>query len=295
MNYLEVAFTVPAPAAEAVAWALTEHGLPGVVVGERRPEDPISEHAVLKAYLPQLDAAPDLAALEAAARQAIASVQLEGDVTLATRVVPEEDWATSWQQYWHVQRIGERLVVRPSWEEYTPAADDVVITLDPKMAFGTGTHPTTRLCMRALERLAAKGPLGHVYDVGAGSGILAIAALLLGAPDAIAVDTDPVAVAASEENGVINGVADRLVNRVGSAGDLPGQAELVFANILAEVIVELADALYAVTAPGGTLIASGIIERKADMVAEALKAAGYQVIEREPEGEWVGLTAVRPA
>ncbi|HEY9900023.1 MAG TPA: 50S ribosomal protein L11 methyltransferase [Pantanalinema sp.] len=295
MNYLEVAFTVPAPAAEAVAWALTEHGLPGVVVGERRPDEPVAETAVLKAYLPQLEAAPDLAGLEATAVQAIASVGLEGPVALATCLVPEEDWATSWQQYWHVQRIGERLVVRPSWEEYAPESGDVVITLDPKMAFGTGTHPTTRLCMRALERLAAKGPLGHVYDVGAGSGILAIAALLLGAPDAVAVDTDPVAVAASEENGVINGVGDRLINRVGSAGDLPAQAEVVFANILAEVIVELAEALYAVTAPGGTLIASGIIERKADMVATALVGAGFEVAEREPEGEWVGITAVRPA
>lgn len=290
MNYLEVAIQVPAASAESLAWTLTEWGLPGLIMEEKRPDEPEKPLATLKAYLPEVSQSLSLDSL----RQVLTETLGPGTpFELATRSVPEEDWATSWQQYWHVQRIGKRLIVRPSWEEYAPELQDVVITLDPKQAFGTGTHPTTRLCMRALERLAEAGPLGSVYDVGAGSGILAIAALLLGAPHALAVDNDPVAVAAAEENAQFNRVSDRMVNQVGSAADLPGQVPIVFANILAEVIIMLAPDLYAHTAPGGVLLASGIIARKADEVAAALEQVGYTIQDREAEGEWVGLIARR--
>lgn len=294
MNYLEIAVTVPAHVAESVAWALTEQGLPGVVIEERKPGEEVRETSTLKAYLPEIPSAVSMSDLRTTISRALESTAPGATFEVATRSVPEEDWATSWQQYWHVQRIGERLVVRPSWEEYEPQPDDVVITLDPKQAFGTGTHPTTRLCMRILERVAARGPLGKVFDVGAGSGILAIAALLLGAPEAVAVDTDPVAVAAAEENAEINQVTDRMHNLVGSADALDGQAPVVFANILAEVIMQLAGDLWRHTAPGGTLIASGIIERKADAVERELKSVGFQIVKREAEGEWVGIEAKRP-
>lgn len=293
MNYLEIAVTVPAHAAESVAWALTEHGLPGVVIEERKPGEETRETSTLKAYLPEIPSAVSLSDLRTAISQALESAAPGTTFEVATRSVPEEDWATSWQQYWHVQRIGERLVVRPSWEEFEAGPDDVVITLDPKQAFGTGTHPTTRLCMRILERVAARGPLGKVYDVGTGSGILAIAALKLGAPEAVAVDTDPVAIAAAEENAAINAVTDRMVSLVGSSDAWEGQAPIVFANILAEVIIELAGELFQHTAPGGTLIASGIIERKADAVERELKSAGFEILSREQEGEWVGIEAKR--
>lgn len=294
MNYLEIAITVPAHVAESLAWALTEHGLPGVVISERKPGEETHETSTLKAYLPEIPSTTSLSDLRTTISQALESTSPGTTFEVATRSVPEEDWATSWQQYWHVQRIGERLVVRPSWESYEPLPDDVVITLDPKQAFGTGTHATTRLCMRILERVAKRGPLGKVYDVGTGSGILAIAALKLGAPEAVAVDTDPVAIAAAEENAEINAVSDRMTSLVGSSDAWRGEAPLVFANILAEVIMQLALELFRHTAPGGTLIASGIIVRKADAVERELKSVGFQIVSREEEGEWAGIEARRP-
>ncbi len=290
MNYLELAITVPAEAAEAVAWSLTERGVPGVVVSERAPEAPEQETSTLKAYFPEV-APPDMELLEAGIREGLspypgASYQVE------TRTLPEENWATSWQKYWHVQRIGEHIVVRPSWEEYAPQPEDLVITLDPKQAFGTGTHATTRLCMRAVERAMRESKAETVYDVGAGTGILAILAAMMGASHVVAVDNDPVAVVAAEENTLINRVT--VENRVGSAQDLTGQADLVVANILAEVIIELAPELWRITRPGGRLVSSGIISRKADDVAQALAAQGFRLLEREVEGDWVLVEAERP-
>lgn len=290
MNYLELAITVPAEAAEAVAWSLTERGVPGVVVSERSPEAPEEETATLKAYFPEI-APPDMEELEAGIREGLLAFP-GAEFRVETRTLPEENWATSWQKYWHVQRIGEHVVVRPSWEEYTAQPGDVVITLDPKQAFGTGTHATTRLCMRAIERVMSETPAETVYDVGAGTGILAILAVKMGATHAVAVDNDPVAVAAAEENAAINEVA--VENRVGSAQDLAGQADLVVANILAEVIIELAPELWRITRPGGRLVTSGIITRKADDVAQALAGQGFRLLEREIEGDWVLVEAERP-
>ena len=290
MNYLELAITVPAEAAEAVAWSLTERGVPGVVVSERSPEAPLSETSTLKAYFPEV-APPDMELLEAGIREGLSPFP-GAEFQVETRTLPEENWATSWQKYWHVQRIGEHVVVRPSWEEYEAQPEDLVITLDPKMAFGTGTHATTRLCMRAIERYMSVTPAETVYDVGAGTGILAILAAMMGAKHVIAVDNDPVAVAAAEENATINEVA--VTNRVGSADDLKGQADLVVANILAEVIIELAPELWRITRPGGRLVTSGIISRKADDVAQALAAQGFNLLERDSEGDWVLVEADRP-
>lgn len=294
MNYLELAVTLPADAAESVAWALTECGLPGVFIEECRPEESPSTTTVLKAYVPEVTDTMSLGDMRQAIVEALAFTDAAATFEVSTRSIPEEDWATSWQQYWHVQRIGERLVVKPSWEDYAPEPTDVVITLDPKQAFGTGTHPTTRLCMRLLERVASKGPLGSAFDVGTGSGILAVAACLLGSPEALGVDTDPVAVAAAAENAEINGVADRACFEIGSAADLDGQAAIVFANILAEVVIELAGELFAHTSPGGKLIASGIIARKADEVAGELQRVGYVIESQELESDWVGILASRP-
>jgi ribosomal protein L11 methyltransferase len=293
MNYREVSITLPSEHAEALAWRLTERGLPGLVVDERRPDEAERTTATLRAYLPEVEGAFSPRELRAAVCEELADLDEAATFDVSVRTMPEEDWATSWQQYWHVQRIGDRLVVRPSWEAFEAGPGDLVITLDPKQAFGTGTHPTTRLCMRMLERLAAEGPLGTVFDVGAGSGILAISALLLGASRAVAVDTDPIAVAAAEENAELNQVADRMENRVGSAADLVGHANVVCANILADVIIEIAADLQAHTIVGGALVASGIIARRSDDVAAALTAHGFEVVRRDDEGDWVGLLAIR--
>lgn len=290
MNYLELAITVPDEAADTVAWSLTERGVPGVVVSERSPEDPAAEKATLKAYFSDVSP-PDMRFIEEGIREALKPFP-GAAFEVSSRTLPEENWATSWQKYWHVQHLGEHIVIRPSWEEYEAKPGDRVITLDPKQAFGTGTHATTRLCLKAIERVMAEHPAETVFDVGAGTGILAILAAMMGAKHVVAVDTDPVAVAAAVENAEINGVA--VANRLGSAGDLTGQADLVVANILAEVIIELAADLFRITRPGGRLVTSGIITRKADDVARALREQGFKVLGREFDGDWVLVEAERP-
>lgn len=225
--------------------------------------------------------------------------------------VAEEDWANAWKEFFHPLRLGERIIIRPSWREYTPGPDELVIELDPGMAFGTGLHPTTRNCVRLVEEATRPGE--HVLDVGCGSGILSLAALKLGAADALALDVSGVAVEAAIENARINGLADRMDARLatlegaGSEPYLPlpsgvaflgaeiGTFDLVLANIIARVIAELAPALLRATRPGGLLIASGIIEERRDEAVGPLIAAGLTEIREIVENDWVTLIGRRAA
>jgi ribosomal protein L11 methyltransferase len=207
-------------------------------------------------------------------------------------VTPTDDaaWATAWREGYEPQRIG-RLTIVPSWLE-APEGSELVIRLDPGMAFGTGLHPTTRACLELLQRVEPMP--GAVLDVGCGSGILGIAALRLGVDSVLGYDTDPIAVETSLANARANDVADRFVVR---RGPLPEVAEvrfpLVLANLVAAVLIELAPRLAAHTAPGGTLIASGIIESRSDEVEAALTVAGYEVVDWITEGDWVTARLVR--
>ncbi len=209
---------------------------------------------------------------------------------ITVRFVAEEDWATAWKQYFKPQRIGQRIVVKPTWEEFTPEGDDLILQIDPGMAFGTGLHATTRLCLRALEANVKPGI--KVADVGTGSGILAVGAALLGAAQVEAVDNDPLAVRVAQENVDVNGVQDR-VHCYEADTPPPGTFAIVVANILADVILGMASSLVAAIEPGGLLIASGIIERSADDVQKGLTAAGLTVEEVTTEGEWVAILARR--
>lgn len=208
---------------------------------------------------------------------------------LETRLVQEEDWADSWKQHFPVLRVGRRLVIRPTWREHAAAANDVVLALDPGMAFGTGLHPTTRLCLAALEDLADEGRLNgaRVLDVGCGSGILSVAAALLGATEIVAVDTDPIAVEATRANAALNGV-DVEARR----GSIPVQDEpfdVVLANLIASLLVDVAAALSQSVVGGGRVLASGIfVDREAEVV-EAFDRAGLRVVGRSVETEWVAL------
>jgi ribosomal protein L11 methyltransferase len=271
------------------AFELVDEGLAARV-------DP-SRSATVRGYVPAVDAsAAETAANEVAA--ALGHLQAFGIRPigeLRTRVVHEADWVDAWKAYFPVLRIGRRLVIRPTWRRHRRVAGDVVLALDPGMAFGTGLHPTTRLCLDALERLADTGPLdgARVLDVGCGSGILAIAALKLGAATALGLDTDPIAVESTLANARRNRVARRLRGRLGSlpVGDPP--FDVVTANLVAGLLVPLAPLLRDALRPGGTLIASGIFVDRDEEVRGAFSAAGLAVRARTKAGDWVELEARR--
>ncbi len=202
--------------------------------------------------------------------------------------VNEEDWANNWKQYYHTQRIGKRIVVTPSWEEYTPSGDDVQMRLDPGMAFGTGTHDTTRLCLELLEEVVT--PETRILDVGTGSGILSVGGVLLGAPSALGVDIDPVAVKVANENAEINEVQGKTEFVCGDLTDkVHGKFEIVTANIVADVIIRLLSTVKNYLLKGGVLIVSGIIDTRADEVENACHEAGFTTEKRLEHGGWVAI------
>lgn len=208
---------------------------------------------------------------------------------------PEEDWANAWKEHFQVTRIGRHFVVRPSWRTYEPGPDDVVIDLDPGMAFGTGLHPTTELCLRWLEDLPVAG--WSVLDVGAGSGILSIAACKLGASPVHAVEIDPVAVKALRHNLELNGLRDRVEVTLGDAGRAlaPGEGfDLVLANMISSVLLRAADGIAAAIRPGGLLVLSGVIEAHEAEVLAAFTERELTLRERRVAGDWVSFLLARP-
>ncbi|HEY9724733.1 MAG TPA: 50S ribosomal protein L11 methyltransferase [Oscillatoriaceae cyanobacterium] len=295
MDYTEIAIRVPVLYAEALAWHLQELGATGVVVSEIPAKGPAPETVQVKTYRPGVpeEQASWLAILERDLGQFAENFPGLAP-TIATRCVPEEDWAHSWKQYWHAQRIGDHLVIKPSWEEFTPEPGDHVIELDPKQAFGTGTHATTQLCLRALEDVVPSHDAPLVFDVGTGSGILAIAAVLLGARRVEACDTDPVAVAATEENVRLNGVAERVHVRTGGIEVIKGQCDVLVVNILAEVVAGIASEIAERVRPGGDVLASGIIRERQALVESAFEAVGLSVLRIEYQDDWVLVQARKP-
>ena len=202
----------------------------------------------------------------------------------------------AWKKFYKPLRVGHHVVLKPSWEEFVAQPGDLIVELDPGMAFGTGLHPTTRLCIAALEEVVQPGDT--VLDVGTGSGVLSIVAAKLGATSILATDIDPIAVQVTHENVAINGltVGDAFQIRQESIpAGLAGHFQLIVANILAEVIVGLFDSKYGNVplaeplAPGGTMILSGIIDEKAPMVIEAAARYGLHLVERKQESDWVAL------
>jgi ribosomal protein L11 methyltransferase len=226
-----------------------------------------------------------------------------GNPTYEVKEVDDEDWANAWKQYFKPIRISERLTIKPTWEEYTPTPDELVLELDPGMAFGTGTHATTSLCLRTLEKFVQPGD--DVIDVGTGSGILSIAASKLGARHVLAVDLDPVSISSASENIRLNGQEERVtvklsdllgvlkVSETEASSDLGVTlpVQVVVANILAEIIILFVDDVYEVLKPGGIYIASGIITKKEADVEKALIASRFTIIDRSYDSDWVVITA----
>ena len=204
--------------------------------------------------------------------------------TVESEKMFEEDWANNWKKYYKPFRVGKSLIVKPIWEDYEAKDGDLVVELDPGMAFGTGDHETTNMCMKALEEYVTKDSV--VFDVGCGSGILAIAAAKLGAKKAVGVDLDPVAVESAKENVSYNNL-DNIEILYGNLVDvIEGKADVVVANILAEIICILTEDVKRVLKDGGVFITSGIIHDRVDMVVNKMEASGFEVIQVNRDGEW---------
>lgn len=210
---------------------------------------------------------------------------------VTSSTVREEDWANNWKKYYKPTRVGERFLIRPLWEDYTAKEGEIVISMDPGMAFGTGTHETTRMCLEALERYIRQDT--RVLDIGTGSGILAIGASLLGAREVVGVDLDPVAVASAKENVSYNNLGNVEILEGNLMEVVDGEADIIVANIIAEIIVVLIDDVYKKLQDGGVFISSGIIKEKEELVTRKLLDSGFFIKETNYQGEWVCIVAIR--
>jgi ribosomal protein L11 methyltransferase len=303
--WLELAVEADIEAVEAVSEILTRFAPGGTAIepafelvdeGLAAQLD-VARPAVVRAYLPVAD--------EAAARKPIAEASvalghlqafdLRPIGELRTRFVHERDWASAWKAHFPVLRVGRRLVIRPSWRRHRRREGDVVVTLDPGMAFGTGLHPTTRLCLTGIEAMADAGGLtgARVLDVGCGSGILGIAALKLGAAEVIGLDTDPIAIEATEANARRNRVTRLVRVRQGTLPSGDPRFDVILANLIAGLLIPMAADLRNELRPGGTLLASGIFVDRESEVQAAFEGQGLQVVGRDLESDWVALTAIR--
>lgn len=246
--------------------------------------------AVVKAYFAEEDNIEDVLEYVNERLTELKEMGLDlGEAKVEHEKMHEEDWANTWKQYYKPSKVGEKIVVKPIWEEYEAKDGELVVDLDPGMAFGTGTHETTRMCIQALERYVKEE--STVFDVGCGSGILAIAAAKLGAKLAVGVDLDPVAVESSIENVGYNNLNNIEILHGNLVEVIDGKADIVVANILAEIICILTDDVKRVLKDGGIFITSGIIHDRVDMVCEKLEATGFEVIEKNRDGEWNCIVA----
>ncbi len=290
MEYCEIRLTVPPEALEAVTELLHRAGTGGVVIDDEGA-------AALRAYMPRDERLEGR--LDGLRQQLTDLVEFFPGMRQwdqEQRFVAEEDWANAWRDHFHPMRVGRRLVVAPTWEPYSAREGEIVLRLDPGMAFGTGTHPSTVLCLRALEDLPLRG--ARVLDVGTGSGILGIAAALLGAVEVTALDIDPLAVRIARQNAAVNEVAERVHVRYAELGDVlaGGHApvEIVLANLTADLLCGLAADLGRALAPGATLVASGVVGAGQREVEQALAGAGLRPLRAVRLEDWVAIWARRP-
>ncbi|GIN60406.1 ribosomal protein L11 methyltransferase [Robertmurraya siralis] len=311
MKWSEIAIHTTNEAVEPISNILHEAGASGVVIEDPfelekeredhfgeiyqlNPDDYPEEGVIIKAYLPVNSF---LGETVEEIKEAINGLILHnidiGKNTVTISEVNEEEWATAWKKYYHPVKISEKFTIVPTWEEYTPVhSDELIIELDPGMAFGTGTHPTTVMCIQALERTVKQGD--HVVDVGTGSGVLSIAAGLLGAEKIQALDLDEVAVNSARINIKLNKVHDRAtVSQNNLLDGITGPVDVVVANILAEVILRFTDDAARIVKQNGYFITSGIILQKKQEVKEAMITSGFEIVETIQMEDWVAFIAKR--
>ncbi|QTD41654.1 50S ribosomal protein L11 methyltransferase [Sporosarcina sp. Te-1] len=309
MKWSEISIHTTHEATEAVANILHEAGASGVVIEDSNEPDRVHENrfgeiydlnredfpaegVIVKAYLPVNSFLIETVGEIKESIENLKQFGIDiGDNTIQTNEVDEEDWATAWKKYYHPVKISNRFTIVPTWEEYEPVeTDELIIELDPGMAFGTGTHPTTVLCLQALEKYVTEGC--KVVDVGTGSGVLAIGAAMLGASHVHALDLDEVAVQAAKENIELNHASDVVEVAHGNLLDTVKEpADVIVANILAEVILTFTADAYSLLPNNGLFIVSGIIAQKRDLVRDDLVDKGFEIVETVLMEDWVAIIA----
>ena len=312
MEYTELTVSTTTGGADMVSALLMRLGAAGTQIIDRNdlpdPDKPGRNWELMDRAL--LDEAPEDVQVKAwfdekTAAETLDALRLEldrirsedgpsqfGALTVRTASIREEDWAENWKQYFKPFRVGRHLVVKPSWETWEQQPGDLIIGIDPGMAFGTGTHETTALCIELIERYCRGGSL---LDIGTGSGILAIAAALLGCAPVAAIDIDPDAVRVARENVALNGLSYAVTVEQGDLlKGVKGIYDYAVANILAPVICMLAGPLIPYLKPGGVFVCSGIIREKHDDVEAALRTAGYEILAEEVRGDWCAFASRKP-
>lgn len=312
MKWSELSIHTTNEAIEAVSNIMHEAGASGVVIEDSDdltkeradefgeiwsldPEDFPSEGVILKAYLPVNSFLGETVEAIKLAINNLVTFDINLGANLVTiSEVNEEEWATAWKKYYHPVKISKRFTIVPTWETYEPvSSDELIIELDPGMAFGTGTHPTTVMSLQALEKTVKPG--NRVIDVGTGSGVLAIGAALLDAQEVHALDLDDVAVTAARINVKLNKVQNKINVVHGNLLDtIDEPGDVVVANILAEIIMSFTDDAFQAVKPGGIYITSGIISAKKNDVRDALEASGFIVEDVMMMEDWVTIISKKP-
>lgn len=312
MKWAEFSIHTTQAAVEPVCHILHQSGASGVVIEdtsdlvkdwdlefgkvyELSPDDYPEEGVIVKAYFPVNSFLNETIEETKGEINGLTAHQIDlGKNKVTVSEVDEEDWATAWKKYYHPIKVSNQITIIPTWEEYTPNEGEMIIELDPGMAFGTGTHPTTILSIQAIEKTITAGD--RVLDVGTGSGVLAIAAAKLAAKKVDAYDLDDVAVTSAMGNVELNqatSIIDVKQNDL-VKGVEPESYDLVVANILAEIITSFTDDVFSILRPGGTYVTSGIIQRKKQDVKDALTASGFLITEITEMEDWVAMTAIKP-
>ena len=308
MNYIQVKIETKTEAVDAISNALMEQGVGGVEIEDPKdilmnPKSPTSwdyledslvsgdpERVIIKAYFPEhINYTEKIADIQMRIDEMRSYLDI-GSGKLSTSYIEEEEWANEWKKYYKLTRVGENIMIKPTWEEYAKKNDDeIVIELDPGMAFGTGTHETTSMCMTLLERYVKPGD--RVIDIGTGSGILGITAAKLGASQVIGGDLDETAVKVAKENVIQNKVASIMDVRYGDLLQiLKERGDVVIANIIADVIIPLSKTVSSVMRDNAVFISSGIIEGRLEEVVQAIEKY-FEIIEIQRKGEWAAIVA----